>query len=275
MAHPCTPRGRSRSRTGAISLLLVAGLLGLQSTARAEWPANLAPLHELKSSFEQLAFPGATPFGNPNVTLMKWQGPMTVVIQGPHAATRFGMVQRETAEISRLTGVQIKVHRARNGAVLRFPMRGQVRMQFGPKRQMVSELRRVVGHRHGIRADRLRRTNCIAFFYGPDGRRIARGLIYNATDTVQGAGSRCVYHELMHVLGLSGHTRQIESIMLSGGVMQRPTLNDRVILTALYDPRLRAGMRREQVLPVLDRILTELAERIARMGPDALARPTN
>lgn len=250
----------------ALSLLC----FGATPAGAADWPRSLAPLPQLVDAFRDMAFPGQQPFGGAHTRLMRWTGKMTVILHGPAAPSRVGMVQRELFEVSMLTGVQITSRRARQGEKFAFPGWKQVRLWFGPKSDMTRRVRAAVGHRHRINTSRLRGTNCVAFYYAGNRHNVDRGIIYSATDTIQGAGPRCVYHELMHVMGLGGHTTKVASILVSGGEIQRPTLNDRVIFRAFYDPRLRRGMGETRAMPIAQKILVELAARLAASGQDAL-----
>lgn len=278
MTGPPTPRtdfSRHRGIRRACAALrfgvLSAGLMTASVASAGDWPRGLAPLPELTAAFEQLVFPGVQPFGGSHKRLMRWGGPMTMVLHGPMARSRLGMVRRELIEISNLTGVQINVRLAGPGQRFSYPQLGRVRMWFGPRAGMAATLRRAVGQRHRIREAGLRGANCVAFYYASDSRTMDRGIIYNATDTIQGAGTRCVHHELMHVMGLSGHTNRVPTILVSGGRIQRPTLNDRIVLRALYDPRLRPGMSRGQAIPAARQILAALAARLGRDGNAALS----
>jgi len=249
----------------------MTGLLTAQPLEADDWPRGLAPLSDLTAAFEQLVFPGAQPFGGSHNRLMRWGGRMTMVLHGPKARSRLGMVRRELLEISNLTGVQIKTLLARPGQKFSYPQLGQVRMWFGPRAGMAATLRNAVGHRHRIREAGLKGANCVAFYYATDSRTVDRGIVYNATDTIQGAGTRCVHHELMHVMGLGGHTNRMATILVSGGRIQRPTLNDRIVMRALYDPRLHPGMSRAQAVPAARQILAALAARLQSSGDAALS----
>ncbi|HZD90043.1 MAG TPA: DUF2927 domain-containing protein, partial [Pseudolabrys sp.] len=66
----------------------------------------------------------------------------------------------------------------------------------------------------------------------------------------------CAYHELLHAFGLSNHDQSNPWTTLNQNrTVGYLTVYDRDLLTLLYDPRIRPGMSRAQVLRILPRVI--------------------
>lgn len=75
----------------------------------------------------------------------------------------------------------------------------------------------------------------------------------------------CLAHELMHVLGFSGHpARTFASVLRNGDAPSALTINDRILLRAYYDPEIRAGMLHDELFAASRRILQSLREAVMR-----------
>lgn len=73
--------------------------------------------------------------------------------------------------------------------------------------------------------------------------------------------SDCLTHELLHALGWRGHTHRIRSAISYAHGETEMTRWDRLMMRTLYDPRLRPGVSKEEAMPVVRAILTELIEK--------------
>ncbi|MDA1132264.1 MAG: DUF2927 domain-containing protein [Proteobacteria bacterium] len=81
----------------------------------------------------------------------------------------------------------------------------------------------------------------------------------------------CLAHEMMHILGFSGHpSRTFSSVLRNGNAPSALTINDRILLRAFYDPELRAGMLHEEMFAASQRILRTLRDAVMR-SDDAMA----
>ena len=91
-------------------------------------------------------------------------------------------------------------------------------------------------------------------------------------DELQGAPlARCVRHELVHAFGLPGHPKGIRSLMNNGWAWSdRLTVNDLILLRALYDPLIHPDMSRAEVLAVIPFIIAELRAAVAATDGDPL-----
>jgi len=68
----------------------------------------------------------------------------------------------------------------------------------------------------------------------------------------------CMAHEMLHAFGWSGHTHRISSAISYMHGKTELTQWDRVLMRALYDPRLVPGTSKDDGLPVARNIIDEL-----------------
>jgi hypothetical protein len=84
--------------------------------------------------------------------------------------------------------------------------------------------------------------------------------------TVEERIGRCIDHELMHGIGFINHpfVSYLPTVLATHQSLQQRalawTVNDEILMRALYDPRLTAGMSRDEATPVLRQIIPELID---------------
>ncbi|MDA1132323.1 MAG: DUF2927 domain-containing protein [Proteobacteria bacterium] len=78
----------------------------------------------------------------------------------------------------------------------------------------------------------------------------ARTLILIRTGMSTARTRDCVGHELLHLLGFRDHATTFSGSILGPAQLfaDEPTINDLILLRTLYDPRLRAGMPRDEAM---------------------------
>jgi hypothetical protein len=89
--------------------------------------------------------------------------------------------------------------------------------------------------------------------------RIVAAAIAIGTDIPEGQRRHCLLEELVQAMGLPNdacHYRP--SLFCEEDRVLELAPADRLLLKALYDPRLEAGMSRVEALPIIRRIVTEL-----------------
>ncbi|MBM3507252.1 MAG: DUF2927 domain-containing protein [Alphaproteobacteria bacterium] len=81
----------------------------------------------------------------------------------------------------------------------------------------------------------------------------------------------CLAHELMHAIGFHGHPqRSFDSALRNGIGIERLTVNDRLLIRALYDSRLRLDMTPDEALAAATEVVGDLQPKVqAIAGPMA------
>lgn len=95
----------------------------------------------------------------------------------------------------------------------------------------------------------------------------AAGPSYNTSGLIQQASlqislsapslERCIAHEVLHSFGLLNHPHRLNSILSYYTDATDLTEADKVMLLALYDPRIRPGMSRLAALSLVDGLIEE------------------
>lgn len=99
--------------------------------------------------------------------------------------------------------------------------------------------------------------------------RVRYVIIPSDLDDSSTAG--CVRHEMFHAFGFRGHPRSAGSILNVGWVRTNSlTVNDLILLRALYDPLIHPDMSRAEVLAVIPFIIAELRAAVAATDGDPL-----
>jgi len=104
---------------------------------------------------------------------------------------------------------------------------------------------------------------CLSGFHAPNGI-IERGIALIATDLGVDLTKSCALHELVHLIGFRNHMDMLQpSILNTRDNLTELSINDRILVQALYDQRLRPGMSRAEALPIAREIIGELVARAA------------
>ena len=79
---------------------------------------------------------------------------------------------------------------------------------------------------------------------------------------------RCLAHEIMHVLGFTGHPQSSNSVLSYTRQLTAYTEIDRMMVRVLYDPRLKPGMRHVQAIAAAREVLVD--KLVAGGAPEAV-----
>ncbi|MFM2130789.1 MAG: hypothetical protein RL477_2335 [Pseudomonadota bacterium] len=101
-----------------------------------------------------------------------------------------------------------------------------------------------------------------------------RGLIVVGKSLPERDARSCLLEELYQSLGPGKDSPRLRySISYSRDNLTELSLNDKLILRALYDDRLAPGMPRAEAMRVARRVIAELHAAVRARGPDALIHP--
>ena len=85
---------------------------------------------------------------------------------------------------------------------------------------------------------------------------------------------RCIAEEMTQILGLYNDNAKYDSSVFSNKPIPNSlSINDKILVRTLYDPRIKPGMGREQALRAARRIITELVAIVQNIGEEGLIHP--
>ena len=217
----------------AFAMLVWIGWQEIERSALA--PASA---EELVENFSMLAFGGHHYPSNPELQRREEAVRLLLIGDLPSGAE---VLPEVLTLFSKVTGRQIGI--AQPG----WAEQPNGRVQFLER----SSYRELVGEKQ-VPILGLEQSNCTASF--------AVAWVLIPTDLGEAQTSECVSHELLHLLGFRDHSNALfGSIMNASALpMAGPTINDLILLRTLYDPRLRAGMPREEAMQIVPGIIAEL-----------------
>ncbi|MEM1316094.1 MAG: DUF2927 domain-containing protein [Pseudomonadota bacterium] len=283
-ARPPARRAARALRRAAPALALLAGLAAcapstqeryaLLSDAyeqaglmRAESAPEDAPFDkaDLVRNFERIAFysefsrsDGRLEVRRSPVSLVKWQGDVTWNLEGDGVTEADREAYRVLADrLEALTGLDFVETDARP-SVLILIASAELRRDF------VQMLRR-----RGV-ADRMQLIEewadndlypCVGQigWFEENGVRQSRAMIVIKEETTGRLRESCIHEELAQALGLLNDDDRVRpSIFNDDQEFALLTEHDEYLLRILYDPRLEAGMTREEGMPIVREIVEEI-----------------
>lgn len=171
--------------------------------------------------------------------LAKWESTVTVAVVEGDTPANIALTKEILAELAELGGLELKMA-ARDAAAI------GLEIHFSDKREFV------------INGNQL--ATCYARTRGtPDGRLTDVGIYIGITGEGEWR-TDCLTHELLHGMGWRGHTHRIRSAISYAHGESELTKWDRLMMRALYDPRLPPGMSKADAIPVVRAIFREMLE---------------
>lgn len=104
------------------------------------------------------------------------------------------------------------------------------------------------------------RAACFAQVASAEGGVIGAAAVHVGRIDAESWRTECLTHELLHALGWRGHTHRVRSAISYAHGETDLTRWDRMMMRALYDPRLPPGILKEDAIPVVRVILREIIE---------------
>ena len=169
--------------------------------------------------------------------LAKWESPITVAVVEGDTPKNIALAKVTLTELAELGGLELEWAELGTSGI-------ELEIYFSDKRQFV------------INGNQL--ASCYARTGGtPNGRLTAAG-IYISADGEGDWRTDCLTHELLHALGWRGHTHRVRSVISYVHGETELTKWDRMMMRALYDPRLPPGISKADALPVIRVIFHEM-----------------
>ncbi len=222
---------------GGLVLFLIA-LAGGRDMAGAQTVNN----HDMAILFRNVVFftdhgPGWT--GKP---LLRWTGPVTAYMRGGREYRRnvVGLFK----DFSKLTGLPFRLTDDAR--------RANLRIFFLPTAEI----------RKRFKAPRL---NCAGRLGGSlkEGG-ITRARVFISIDN-RAKAEHCLVEELTQILGLTGDINLFRnSVFHEESTRKSLSVIDKIMLKALYDPRLKNGMKLAEAMPIANKVIREIMTAIGK-----------
>ncbi len=210
----------------------------------------------------------------PRDRLEKWARPIEVVIVGSLSVAHRQFVEAHFDELARLTGLPISLQGGSGSireAVSSLERRQANFVVAIDSRERLDRLQAEMGASAG---ERWANRGVVCFFYASPRRgRIVEAFAAIPNVYKEALLRRCIIEETTQALGLFADSDMIQPSMFSERtpeILGQLTLNDKIIVRTLYDPRITPNMRRGKALAVAQDVIAELIEAVGQGGVEAL-----
>lgn len=194
---------------------------------------------------------------NEEMRLSRFTGDVTIRVTGGAAAAWVEAVERIAAQIAPLTGLRITVSHDEGFAAM--PSANEIVVYISDSEVFAPSYLGATGIRGDTSGDG------VCFVLTSDG--LLENAAYvgvNARVLSDLATRSCLLEEIFQSFGFLGDVVIPGTLLFDGVVYGGMSPLDKVLLRALYDPRLRVGMTRAEMEPIIDAILSEKIEEMTR-----------
>ncbi|MBT4709982.1 MAG: DUF2927 domain-containing protein [Alphaproteobacteria bacterium] len=225
-------------------VVIVAMILALALVVDYEGQREMpATLDRLTDNFAAMVYDDVA---EPDVAtrLIRWGQPVRVAVTGNVAEASLQEVSALLEEFEALTSV---------------------RFLFSPpeRANLTIILSRDDFERSALLISRPDNVQCVTTTAGGGRGIIAGARILIPDDLDEATTSKCLAHELMHALGFQGHPSMLFPSALSNDPSYKNlSINDRILIRALYDNRLEWHMSRAEIVTIARAIIAGLLDQV-------------
>jgi hypothetical protein len=250
------PRGRATVRGRLKNILYVLAVLGVfwaPPPVHADVPQTTPPrpsIDQLVHFFDTVVFEAEIDKSLEQTVVAKWQGPIRIAVQGQASAAHREFLANHVALLRTLTRLSIDIlapgENGQNMTVVFVPRAGMAKVQIPNVKQSL--------------IDRLAAPGGCFFlsFKKPESRIVAAVIVVNIQRKERDI-NHCLLEEITQSLGLPNDSDLVRPSLFSDhDQLLAPSRADRILIKALYDPRMIPGMPRAEALKVVRRIIEEL-----------------
>ena len=242
------------------------------------WAVNRPPITDavasppaLTAKFEETVF--GRDFRTDVTRVYKWKGPYLIKFHDPFPRFLRMSLGRQTEILEEITGLEFTVTPR--------PTDANVELYFIPDGEFPSTAQKLKPTAKNNR----KWLGAVSCFMITDGNpfdrsdiisryTITRGVIGISATLSRTESESCLLEELYQGLGPGKDSMALlPSISSSLGTQTELSLNDKIILRALYDQRITPGMPRAQAMDIAREVIAELVAAVKQKGEAALTHP--
>lgn len=192
--------------------------------------------------------------------IRKYEGPVRVHVESRAKPDRRKQVERVVADIrSKIPNLDIAMAESRDDA--------NVTVTLVRDRDLEKTIRKFYGREQAARIVKSLEPQCLSGFRKDDLFRIQHSDVIVVVDAGEFIFLDCIYEELLQALGPINDDDDLPWTMFNDEVqMGFFGIYDQYLLNILYDPRIRAGMTKEQVKALLPQVLPDVRALVARLN---------
>lgn len=213
---------------------------------------------EIADGFFKLAFGAEMHRGGRVDRIRKYDGPVRVFIENRGRPDRLKQVRNVVADIkSLIANLDLDFADKRENA--------NVVITLVRERDLGRTIRNLYGGRQSRLILRSLEPQCLSGFRKDESFRILRSNVILVTDIDEFTFFDCAYEEILQALGPINDDSTVPWTMFNDDVQKGYfDIYDQYILNILYDPRIRPGMRPDQVRALLPEILPTVRAFVAK-----------
>jgi hypothetical protein len=251
--------------------VLVMALTGLSSVpVRAENPEIASRRaaertdftnDEIKDGFFKIAFGAELQLDKPSGRVRKFDEPVRIFVETTSGPDRRGEIANVVADIrARINHLDIAVTDDRRAA--NFVVR------LVSERKLKSTIRALYGADKAKRIQQALNPQCLSGIGKDERFRIRRAEVILPVDAGDFIFYDCAYEEMLQALGAINDDASVPWTMFNDDVqMGFFDVYDQYLLNILYDPRISAGMTKDEVTAILPDILSSTREWVHDINP--------
>jgi hypothetical protein len=224
---------------------------------------------EIKEGFFKIAFGAELQLDKPAGRVRKFDEPVRIFVETSSGPDRRGEIANVVADIrSRINHLDIAITSDRRAA--NFVVR------LVSERKLKSTIRALYGNDKAKRIQQALNPQCLSGIGKDERFRIRRAEVILPVDAGDFIFYDCAYEEMLQALGAINDDASVPWTMFNDDVqMGFFDVYDQYLLNILYDPRVTAGMTRDEVDAILPDILSSTREWVHDTNPPQRAESEN
>jgi|SRR5579871_2330002 len=228
---------------------------------------------EIKQGFFKIAFGAELQLDKPAGRVRKFDEPVRIFVETASGPDRRGELANVVADIrARINHLDIALTNDRQAA--NFVVR------LVAERKLKSTIRALYGNDRARKIQKALNPECLSGIGKDDRFRIRRAEVILPIDAGDFTFYDCAYEEMLQALGAINDDASVPWTMFNDDVqMGFFDVYDQYLLNILYDPRISAGMTKDEVDAVLPEVLSSTREWVRDINPakraDSDDRATN